>query len=364
MKRIALAFSVLALGGCASYYEDRYYYADDGYYYEDGYHPRSAYVRRYYRADPYYYDLYDPYLALFSPFGWIYDPWYYDRYRFGVDLYPFRNFGFAFYGGRPWHYSPWYSGYGLYHPYGYYQPQPHRGQGHNERATDAARGLALGVHSAGNTVVRASAISAPGNSTLLGTMSLPATSVNGIPVSREYGYAPASANLRGQALPVNSSRGFQRAEPADYQDRGIPLSRAQFPPSERGWQQPQGEIRSMNGIPVDREESSSQNFDAPVSRWRSSEPWPQQSYPGGERLQRREVPGGWSSESRSPSNNSPAHWQAPAGMPDRGGYGREQRSVPEVRSAPREFSAPRQERFERSEPASRGRDFGIPREED
>lgn len=328
------AVLMLSLAGCASYYEDRYYYSDRdgwyddrGYYYTDGYHPRSRYARRFYVAEPYYYDLYDPYLSLFLPFGWAYDPWYYRHYYFGVHLYPYRHFGFAFYGGRPWHYSPWYGGYGLYYPYFYvptyqYYHGYHGGSLPRDRvvagpsAGQAARGLAAGLRDAGtgsappapaeSGLVRTTAIASDGyanrGDALLGTMRLPAMP----------GEAPEAGTVRLARMPeVDDSSGLLPADNIPAADRGfdsrndawrdarmgsaegLPLGRGGFPlqtPSAADAGQPLQSIDDTASVLPGREARLQRWSGSPASgyvREPGLQRWPGSESPGGEmRLQR------------------------------------------------------------------------------
>lgn len=251
-QRMCGTIALLLLAGCASYYDDRYYYSDryydDDYYYADGYHPYSRWRSHGYH-DPYHYDLYDPYLSLFLPFGWAYDPWYWRSHHFGVHLYPFRYFGFAFYGGRPWYHSPWYGGYGLYYPY-FWRPNPQPEPGSTltrdqvaglPTARQATRGLAAGMvgtalpgapAASAAALVRTTPVSATDGfvdrPAVLGSMTLPAQRLgqNGEGVRLQR--LPVTPALEPESLGSVS----ETAPHADHQWRredSIRLGRGQFP---------------------------------------------------------------------------------------------------------------------------------------
>lgn len=385
------AMLLLLIGGCASYYEDRYYYTDRygyyddrGYYYTDGYHPRSRFARRYYGGEPYYYDLYDPYLSLFLPFGWAYDPWHYGNYHFGVQLYPYRHFGFAFYGGRPWFHSPWYGGYGLYYPYFYIPAQrrhDHGGGPTREQvasgpsASQAARGLAAGMREASPapsdaTLVRSTAVAGQGydsrSSALLGTMSVPllpgaARDPGSVRLMRMPEVDDSTGLLPSPNQPV-VERGFAardgawRNAPATS-DGGIPLGRHGFP-----LQAPVVDANPLQS--VDDSRGGMPGVDPRQQRWSGLPPaaglgsqprlqrWPGTGpvdLPAQEfRLQRNDGAGWNGGRVRTDSG---AAWQGRGDAFRGSDHGRSQPAPPVRYESPRgSFSAPRMESSHHSAP--------------
>lgn len=245
MQRLLCISVILGLSGCATYTADpEGSYADRTYdRYRDRYDTRWDPWSRGYGYSVWYYDLYDPYSAMFHPFGYLYDPWSWDRWRFGVHRYPSRYWSFNFYGGRPWYYSPWYGGYALYYPYGYRIHRPaavrgvpvvvHTPNVNGETAATAARGLAAEVHRSSAQaleLVRTNAVRVspePGHATeLLGTMAIPGARMHGLPAAAGYPQA-APATLPG--LPAQGRETHARHPRPRYDaEAGLPLDRAGF----------------------------------------------------------------------------------------------------------------------------------------
>lgn len=117
MNRLVLVVLLLALGGCATVYDDRYgYYGGDRYgdYYYDDY-ARPAVSVGVGLGGVWY----DPYDSLFWGLRYSYfDPFWYPGFYYGVTYFPRYYYPYGY--GWPYWYANWYRPWRYHHPYSPY----------------------------------------------------------------------------------------------------------------------------------------------------------------------------------------------------------------------------------------------------